>query len=102
MTLLDATTFQSESDHPLIQTTNQDRPWDVENNPERRTNEENDKDLVCQEQTFERLLPVGVVHGVECRVYPTTSANLVIIVTWSCFHRTERTLGANHFLGIGI
>jgi len=102
MTLLDATTFQSELDHPLIQTTNQDRPWDVENNPERRTNEENDKDLVCQEQTFERLLPVGVVHGVECRIHPTTSSNLVIIVTWSCLHRTERTLGANHFLGIGI
>jgi len=73
MTLSDATTFQSELDYPLIQTTNQDRPWDVEDNPERRTNEENDKDLVCQEQTFERLLPVGVVHGVECRVYPTTS-----------------------------
>jgi len=83
MTLSDATTFQSELDNPLIKTTNQDRPWDVEDNPERRTNEENDKYLVYQEQTFERLLPVGVVHGVECRVYPTTS-NLVFKFLSSC------------------
>jgi len=47
MTLSDATTFQSELDHPLIQTTERDTPWGVEDNPKRYANEKSDKNLVC-------------------------------------------------------